>query len=121
VCLCVVHCVALCCNTLQCAAVQVTSSWISHWHVRVCCSVLQCVPACSSVLQCIAVDKFVNEPTGTYVCVAVCCSVLYCCSVLRLTGSWIVQLVRACVLQCVAVYRSVSQCVAVHGGGQVRG
>jgi len=110
-------CGALYCIVLQYAAVCCSTGdkFVDELLARAC--VLQYVAVCSSVFQCVAVyivvDMFVNEPTGTYVCVAVCCSVLYCCSVLRLTISWIVQLVRANVLQCVAVCRSVSQCVAV--------
>ena len=47
----VLPCVALCCSVLQCLFKKI----LRHTHTGVCCNVLQCVAVCCIVLQCFAV------------------------------------------------------------------
>ena len=47
----VLPCVALCCSVLQCLFKKI----LTHNHTGVCCNVLQCVAVCCIVLQCFAV------------------------------------------------------------------
>ena len=75
--MCVLQCVAVCCNVLHCVAL--------------CCSVLQCVAVCCSVLQhvlqcpehsTIRMDTDIHtEYMCMLQCVAVCCSMLQCVAV----------------------------------------
>ena len=58
-----------------------------------CCSVLQCVAVCCSVLQ----------------CVAVCCSVLQCVAIEKRKRKNISEYSGKGVLQCAAMYSSVSK------------
>jgi len=72
--------------------------WIHVWFRMfdaVCCSVLQCVAVCSSELHLVTYETCHVAFPGGNVCVAVCCNVSH-----------------ICVLQCFAVFCSVSQCVA---------
>ena len=81
-----------------------------------CYSALQCVAVCCSVLQCVAVCCSVSQ------CVAVCCSVLRGAKVIAVTHvKYACETPQPC-MQCdsyiavpclAAVYRNVSQCVAV--------
>ena len=88
------HCVAVCCNVLQCVAeTRSVKTQVNQQCVAVCRSVLQCVAVCCSVLQhhdsCCSVLQCCCP---SYQCVAVfhvavCCVVLQrvaaCCSVLQ--------------------------------------
>jgi len=109
----------VCCGVLQ--SVVVYYNALQHCSVAQCVavyySVLQCVTVCSSVLQCFAV--FCKQ------CVAVCCSVIlkslflkkFVCIVNSVSNtlfaSWIQCDALVCVVQCVAVWCIVLQCVLV--------
>ena len=71
---CVLQCVAVCCNVWQCVAMRCSVLLDAFLALFVCCSVLQCVAVSlqrvCSMLQCIAVCCSVLQ------CVAACCSVL---------------------------------------------
>jgi len=51
----VLHCVAVCCSSLQCVAAAKTQGCLQC--VAVCCSALQCVTVCCNALQQVAVAK----------------------------------------------------------------
>jgi len=107
----VLQCVA---DVLQCVAVCSRCVAMCSSCVAVCsrcvAGVLQCVAVCYSVLQCVS---FGWHPDITQ-CNTACCSVVQCsatcsvcCSVLRSDG---IVALRS-VLQCVAVWFNVVQCV----------
>ena len=128
VCCSVLQCVAVCCSVLRCVAVCCCVCWnVLLWSAAELAGdtvwvsangVLQCVAECSRVLQCVAVCSRVLQ------CVAECCSVAVHCVLQQnwreiLYGSndvlHVLQLHNVlecyCVLQYVAVWCSVVQCV----------
>jgi len=104
-------CSADCLECLHATSISATTRPPKLQCVVVCCSVLQNV---ANVVQCWLLGMFTRHE---YICrnkaaqVAVCCGVLQCvCSVSQISCNadcW------ECLLKCVAVCRSVLQCVAL--------
>jgi len=104
----ILHCAAVCGNAMQRVVAHDRCAWcvcvalVGLPHGLSCCSMLQHVAACCSVLQ----------------CEAICCSVYHtlqtCVMRLRWARATPSQSSTGSVLQCIAVWCIVSQCMSIH-------